>query len=122
MSYYAVLDEIPCRAPCNRYNIFTFGVISETQNPTGSKGPIGLTDIIKNPYPSSTPYSSSNQISRMMPPGFEGYKNLSGPDGPKSCNCSIYNIPESDPNGYNRSLTWKDQEYYRKKIQNNPLV
>ena len=114
MSYYAILDDIPCRAPCNRYNIFTYGVLSEyvIDRSTGNKK--SLIDLMKNPQ-SSVP-NGMNPTLNPDTASFETYKNVNL----SKCNCSIYNRSEDD--GYNKSLTWVDQEQYRKKLQNKPLV
>ena len=122
MSYYAILDDIPCRPPCNRYNLFTFGVLTEYVVDRQEKDKnLSLTDIMKSPssLPNSTKKSVTNPVLDPNSSAFETYQNL-GNLG--KCNCSVYNRPESDTKGYNKSLTWKDQEYFRKNIQNKSLV
>lgn len=118
MSYYAILDDIPCRPPCNRYNLFTFGVLTEyVVDRQGKDKNLSLTDIIKSP--SSLPKSTTNPVLDPNSAAFETYQNLGNLS---KCNCSVYNRPENDPKGYNKSLTWRDQEYFRKNIQNKSLV
>lgn len=131
--YYRLLDEIPCRAPCRRYQ--SCGDVYEDSAPSCScynqsypgrgsgcdcnqrrntlnqcpnvfvtKDAISLRDIVVDNYENYKPAEDLQMAEKKMDDG---------------CGCSEvrnYTIP---PCNYNKSPTWTDQMAFRKTYQNN---